>query len=115
MMEASLGALWDEDPRYVRATGQPLTKRLAHVVKMSFIARNRNGESMPAYARYISVPLNSYVSNAWRPDSERDARHVAMRIPMAFVNRTIGNAFAEFWPDMTKWLHRNESSRPPGD
>ncbi len=107
MMEASLGALWDEDPRYVRATGQPVTKRLGHVVKMSFLARNRDGESMPAYARYISVPLNSYVSNAWRPDSERDARHVAMRIPMAFLNRTIGNVFTEFWPDMTKWLHRD--------
>jgi hypothetical protein len=108
MMEASVGALWGEDPRYVRATGQPLGKRLGHVVKMTFIARNRSGDSMPAYARYISVPANSFMSNAWRPDSEADARHAAMRIPMAFLNRAIGNAFAEFWPDAAKWLHRNQ-------
>jgi hypothetical protein len=107
MMEASLGALWDEDPRYVRATGQPLTKRLTHVVTMTFVARNRNGDIMPAYARYISVPVNSYVSNAWRPDSETDTRHVMTRIPMAFVNRLVGNAFTEFWPDLTKLLHRD--------
>jgi hypothetical protein len=107
MMEASLGALWDEDPRYVRAAGQPLKQRLARVVKMAFVARNRNGEFVPAYARYVSVPVNSYVSNAWRPDSEKDARHVVMRIPMAFVNRTIGNAFTEFWPDATGWLRRD--------
>jgi hypothetical protein len=107
MMEASLGALWDEDPRYVRAAGQPIKQRLAHVVKMTFLARNRNGDLMPAYARYISVPANSYMTNAWRADSEADGRHAALRIPMAFLSRAIGNTFTEFWPDATKWLHRD--------
>jgi hypothetical protein len=107
MMEASIGALWDEDPRYVRAAGQPLKKRLAHVAKMTFLARNRNGDLMPAYARYISVPANSYMTNAWRADSEADGRHAAIRIPMAFLSRAIGNTFTEFWPDATKWLHRD--------
>ena len=107
MMEASIGALWDEDPRYVRAAGQPLKKRLAHVAKMTVLARNRNGDLMPAYARYISVPANSYMTNAWRADSEADGRHAAIRIPMAFLSRAIGNTFTEFWPDATKWLHRD--------
>ena len=107
MMEASVGALWDEDPRYVRAAGQPLKKRLAHVVQMTFLARNRNGDLMPAYARYISVPANSYMTNAWRADSEADGRHAVLRIPMAFLSRAIGNTFTEFWPDATKWLHRD--------
>lgn len=105
-MEASVGALWGEDPRYVRAVGQPLKNRLAHVAKMTFIARNRNGGFMPAYARYISVPANSYLSNTWRADSEGDARHAAIRIPMSFLSRAIGNAFTEFWPDAAKWFHR---------
>jgi hypothetical protein len=107
MMEASLGALWDEDPRYVRAAGQPIKQRLAHVVKMTFLARDRNGDLMPAYARYISVPANSYMTNAWRADSEANGRHAALRIPMAFLSRAIGNTFTEFWPDATKWLHRD--------
>jgi len=107
MMEASVGALWDEDPRYVRAAGQPLKKRLAHVVQMTFLARNRNGDLMPAYARYISVPANSYMTNARRADSEADGRHAVLRIPMAFLSRAIGNTFTEFWPDATKWLHRD--------
>jgi hypothetical protein len=107
MMEASLGALWDEDPRYERAFGRPLKARLAHVVKMTFLARDREGGLMPAYARYLSVPANSYLSNAWRPDSERDARHTAVRIPMSFLNRAVGNLVNEFWPDATKWLRRN--------
>jgi hypothetical protein len=107
MMEASIGALWNEDPRYDRAVGQPLNKRLAHVAVMTFFARDRKGQLMPAYARYISVPANSYASNAWRADSEASRREAALRIPMAFLNRAIGNAFSEFWPDATKWLHRD--------
>jgi hypothetical protein len=105
-IEASIGALWDEDPRYQRAVGQPFKKRLAHVAMMTFLARDRNGRLMPAYARYISAPASSYASNAWRPDSEANSREAAFRIPMQFLNRAIGNAFAEFWPDATKWLHR---------
>jgi hypothetical protein len=107
MMEASIGALWNEDPRYERAAGRPLIKRLGHVFSMTFLARDRNGKLMPAYARYVSVPSNSYLSNMWRPDSETDARHTAVRIPMAFLNRAVGNLFTEFWPDATQWLHRN--------
>ena len=107
MMEASIGALWNEDPRYERAAGQPVSKRLGHVFAMTFLARDQNGRLMPAYARYISVPGNSYLSNLWRPDSETDARHTAVRIPMSFLNRAVGNLVTEFWPDATKGLHRN--------
>ncbi len=106
MLEASIGALWDEDPRYVRAAGQPFAKRLAHVAALTFLARDAHGRLMPAYARYISVPANSELSNAWRPDSETNAHHTLVRIPMSFLSRAIGNAFSEFWPDATKWLHR---------
>jgi len=106
VMETSLGALWGEDPRYVRAAGQPLKNRLGHILKMTFLARNERGEYMPAYARYISVPANSYLSNLWRADSEANRRHAEIRIPMAFVTRVIGNTFTEFWPDATKWMHR---------
>ena len=106
LMEASIGALWGEDPRYVRASGQPFKSRLLHVAKMTFLARNANGDLMPAYARYLSMPANSYMSNAWRVDSDANSRHAALRIPMAFLSRAIGLTFAEFWPDATRWMHR---------
>jgi len=106
MMEASIGALWAEDPRYVRSAGQPLKHRMLNVVKQTFLARNREGDFMPAYARYISVPANSFMSNAWRADSEANARHATLRIPMSFLSRAIGNAFTEFWPDASRLWHR---------
>jgi len=106
-LEASVGALWNEDPRYVRAAGQPFKKRLANVAKMTFLARDRTGGFMPAYARYVSVPANSYLSNAWRADSEANAKDAAIRIPFAFLSRAAGNAFTEFWPDVARFLRRD--------
>jgi hypothetical protein len=49
LMEAGLGAAWGEDPRYFRAAGQPLKRRIGRVIKMTFLAQNRNGNTMPAY------------------------------------------------------------------
>src|SRR5450759_145875 len=53
-MEAGLGAIWGEDPRYVRAAGQPFKSRIGHILKMTILATNRDGHTMPAYARYTA-------------------------------------------------------------
>jgi hypothetical protein len=102
VIEASFGSLWGEDPRYVRATGMPLKSRFGNIFKMSFTARNRQGETIPAYARYIAISSNSYLTNAWRPDSQASATDAAMRIPVSFLNRIISNTVNEFWPDMMR-------------
>src|SRR5207302_5552701 len=74
-MEAGIGALWGEDPRYFRAAGQPFGDRLQNVMKMTFVARRQSGNFIPAYARYIGISVNNVLSNTWRADSEADARH----------------------------------------
>jgi hypothetical protein len=49
----------------------PLSEtRLRRVVVMTFVAHNRKGNRMPAYARYISTPGNNFLSNTWRADSD---------------------------------------------
>src|SRR5712671_8182250 len=47
-MEAGLGAAWGEDPRYTRDAEGPLKSRLGHVFKMTFMARNSDGQLHPA-------------------------------------------------------------------
>src|SRR6185295_345620 len=71
VLEASIGSMWGEDPRYFRTTGrQQFKTRLGNVAKMTFLSTNRNGETMPAYARYIAIPSAQFISNTWRPDSQ---------------------------------------------
>ena len=103
-MESAVGALWGEDPRYVRATGRPVQVRLWNIAKMSLLARDETGRVIAAYARYIAIPANSYLSNEWRPDSQTSTGQTLGRIPLAFVDRMIANSFSEFWPDIKKRL-----------
>ncbi len=99
-IEASLGALWGEDPRYFRDTGKPFKHRLRHVVLSTFTAHDRAGFVMPAYARYVATPGNNFLSNTWRADSEATNRAAALRTVWGFVGLMGKNAFTEFWPDV---------------
>jgi hypothetical protein len=100
VMEAGLGAIWGEDPRYHRAQGESFNGRIVHVVKMTFLAENSAGEIVPAYARYAGIAGSNFLSNTWRADSEANRDHAVTRIALGFLGRLTGNAFEEFWPDL---------------
>jgi hypothetical protein len=106
-MEAGLGAIWGEDPRYIRDAGAPFSHRIGHAVKMTFMAQNRDGKLMPAYARYMAIPGSNFMSNAWRADSEATVDRAVIRTGLGFLGRLSGNTFQEFWPDVKqKMFHR---------
>jgi len=111
-MEAGIGAFWGEDPRYERSRSESFRGRLGHVVKMTFLAQNRQGRLMPAYARYIAIPGNNFISNAWRADSEATVGNAGIRTLLGFLGRMSGNAFQEFWPDIRQRLGGGKSPKP---
>jgi hypothetical protein len=101
-MEAGFGALWGEDPRYFQSANRSVKGRIGNVVLMTFAARQRDGQLGPAYARFIATPGNNFLSNAWRADSEANSHDAALRTLYGFLGRMGGNAFQEFWPEVTK-------------
>jgi hypothetical protein len=106
-MEASVGAIWGEDPRYFRVPEKSFGERLANVAKQTVLARRRNGEFAPAYARYIAVPGNNFLSNTWRVHSEANTDDALLRTAEGFGGRMISNAWEEFWPGISSHLfHR---------
>ena len=107
-MEATLGSLWREDPRYFRTSGQSFKRRLGHAAKMTFMATDRNGNAMPAYARYVAIPGNSFLANTWRPDSQTRTSDAFERIPYSFLTHFLGNTFTEFWPDIRQRVFRKK-------
>ncbi len=109
MVEAGVGALWGEDPPYIRAAGQPVKSRVGHIFKMAFVARDRAGELRPTYARFIAVPSGLIVSNTWRPDSPITAGHVSWQVGMSFLNRIVSNTFSEFVPGIVNRRKRSVS------
>jgi hypothetical protein len=102
VMEAGLGAFWGEDPRYFQSYSQPFKRRVKNVVLSTFLTHNRNGQFMPAYARFIAIPGSNFLSNTWRADSEANTSQALQRTAWGFVGEMGKNAFLEFWPD----LHR---------
>jgi hypothetical protein len=108
VMEAGLGSIWGEDPRYHRSDAESFRGRVGHAVKMTFLAQNRNGEIMPAYARYAGIAGSNFLSNAWRPDSEANTDHAVTRIGLGFVGRMTSNMFEEFWPDIRRHLFHHD-------
>ena len=106
-MEAGFGAIWGEDPRYTRDAGAPFSHRIGHAVKMTFLAENRDGNVMPAYARFIAIPGSNFLSNAWRAPGDDSAGNAAVRTGLGFFGRLGSNTFDEFWPDVQqKLFHR---------
>jgi len=101
-MEASLGALWGEDPRYFPSPDKQFGARVKHIIKSTFMAPGRDGRYRLAYARYTANIGNNYLSNLWRVESEATASAAAWRCLWGTTGRASASAFAEFWPDVKK-------------
>jgi len=108
VMEASIGALWGEDPRYFRNPDESFGARVKSVIKQTFVARRPDGNFAPAYARYIAYSGSNFLANTWRPDSEANNHDAVLRTLEGFAGRMSSNAWDEFWPDVkTHVFHHN--------
>jgi hypothetical protein len=108
-MEASVGLLLREDPRYFRVPQQAFSARVGNVARLTFLARNESGRSEPACARYIGIVGSNFLSNAWRVPSEANATDALLRSSEGFAGHMAANAFAEFWPDVKNLLRHRRS------
>jgi len=118
VLEAGFGSLWNEDPRYFRATDQPVKGRIQNILVMTFAARRADGSLAPAYARYIGKTGSNFHSNTWRAGSVSSVNDACVRTILGFLGRMGSNAFAEFWPDARKHIfhrkHRGDVLRQFG-
>ena len=101
-VEASLGALWGEDPRYFECHCDGLVHRAAHAAKLSVVAAHSDGHVRPAWGRYVGTVTSNSVQNAWLPASARTWQQIVLRQAGAVGGRFVGNLWAEFWPDVRR-------------
>lgn len=113
-IDAGLGAIWGEDPRYFHTIHQSLGVRSKNVVDLTFRAYGRDGERHLAYARFIAEFGNNFLSNTWRVPSESDWQHAMIRTGEGFGGRAISNAVNEFFPVLWRKL-RHEPDPYPAD
>jgi hypothetical protein len=109
-IEAGLGAAWGEDPRYHHTVDQPFPARLKNVFDLTFRAYRTDGQRHPAYARYVAIFGNNFLSNSWRAQSEADWQHALLRSGEGFGARFLSDAFNEFVPQV--WQHFRHRHEP---
>jgi len=105
-IEAGLGALWGEDPRYIRSGRRGIWPRARYALKTSVLAQRRDGSLKPAWGRYAGNTLNNVIENTWLPPSQTTAGQTALRSGTGIVTRMGGNLWEEFWPDIARLLKR---------
>jgi hypothetical protein len=105
-IEAGLGALWGEDPRYIPSGRKGIWPRARYAMKTVFLAQRRDGTLSPAWGRYAGNTLNNVVENAWLPPSMTTARQTALRSGLGMLGRLGGNAWEEFWPDVVRHFRK---------
>jgi hypothetical protein len=105
-IEAGAGLLLREDPRYFRVPDRPFKARLGNVLRLALAARGGDGSFKPAYARYMALFGNNFVSNSWRAHSEANTHDALLRTSEGFGGHLAANAFEEFWPDIKKCIFR---------
>lgn len=103
-IEAGLGAVWQEDPRYIRSGQGKLWDRVRYAATMTVLAYRSDGHAAPAYARYAGIVGENFIANGWRVDSERSVNTALTQSALGFAGRFAGNLFGEFWTDVRKKL-----------
>lgn len=105
-LEAGLGAVWGEDPRYQRKGEGSIRSRAGHALKMTVMARYRDGGTRPAFARFIGKVGGNVTQNFWMPPSANGAGRVSANVGIGFSAQAGSNAFKEFWPDLRKLIFK---------
>jgi hypothetical protein len=110
-IEAGLGALWGEDPRYIRAPRGSARSRFAYAVKTVVLAPRADGQLKPAWGRFAGNVFNNVIENAWLPPSMTTPGQTALRSANGMLGRLAGNLWDEFWPEIKTHLsHRPRRS-----
>jgi hypothetical protein len=101
-IEAGVGALWGEDPRYIPSGRKGIWPRARYAIKTVLLAQRRDGSLKPAWGRYAGNVFNNLIENAWLPPSVTTPGQTAWRSGLGLLGRLGGNAWEEFWPDVRK-------------
>jgi hypothetical protein len=109
-IEAGLGALWGEDPRYISSGRHGVWPRARYALKTVFLAQRSSGQLAPAWGRYAGNVFNNIIENAWLPPSTTTWEQTTWRGASGFLGRAAGNLWDEFWPDVRKRLKKKHTA-----
>ena len=105
-LEAGVGAIWGEEPRYMRMGHGSIRARAKWAIKTAFVTQRRDGKLHAAWGRYVGNTVNNVIENSWLPPSSNTVGNTIYRSAAGFASRIGSNAWEEFWPDVVRLLRK---------
>jgi hypothetical protein len=95
-----------EDPRYFPSTEAGVWRRTRHAIISTFLTRTDDGGRRISTWRFVGNYGSQFVSNTWRPPSDRGNLDALRRGSYSIGFDVASNVFKEFWPDIKQKLFR---------
>ncbi|HEY0307483.1 MAG TPA: hypothetical protein VGB94_04940, partial [Acidobacteriaceae bacterium] len=98
-------SLFHQDPHYHRMPRAPLMHRMVHVVMSAVVMQSDYGRPMFNYTAFVGFPINAEISNLYVPGVQTNLKATGVRVGVALATIPIGNAIAEFVPDLARHVN----------
>ncbi len=100
-------SLAHQDPYYRRMPNLPVKRRVLHVFDAVLISESDEGQRMFNYATVFGTIGTSALGNVYVPGRETNWGASAERVAISLATYPIGNAVAEFLPDVARRINVN--------
>jgi len=105
--------LFKQDPRYFRKGQGSFSRRFVYSLKQEVICHTDSGGRAFNASNVLGAFSSGALSNAYYPSDDRGFKLTMSRSGLAVVYATAGNLFNEFWPDISRKLHKSKPGSPP--
>jgi hypothetical protein len=109
---AILPILFKEDPRYFRLGTGTYKRRFLYAISTTVWARRDNGTWGPNYANVLGNFISGGISNLYYPAADGGVEQTFTGAATVTAEGTIGAAFLEFWPDISRHMFKKKDAAP---
>jgi hypothetical protein len=95
-----------QDARYFRKPNAGIKARMWHAFSQAVVTHTDSGGKTFAAWRVAGNYGAQFMSNAWRPESERGVGDTMVRGTVSVGYDGAANLFKEFWPDIKRRLFK---------
>jgi len=95
-------SIFHEDPHYHRMQGAKLWQRGMHVIVSAAVMQSDSGRPIFNYADFIGFPIDAEIADLYVPNLQTNLKATGARVALGIATIPIGNAIAEFVPDIAK-------------
>ena len=107
--------LLKQDPRYFRMGEGSVKRRIGHALAQEFVGHIDGGDATFNWPTALGALTAGSISNTYYPAEDRGFGLTMTRSGVALLYGSLGGLGSEFWPDISRKLHRHKDKLPAGD